>query len=356
MDAAAFRSEFPVCATTAYLNAGTDGPLPRAAGAAATEALRLQVAEGRGFSHFERRKEAQEALRAGVARLLGAAVDEVSVTSGTSEGMAKVLSGMGLGPGDEILTSDAEHPGLLGPLIVARRQGVTVRSAPLGRIHEAVTPATTVVACSHVGWLTGDVAPAELAELDVPVLLDGAQGAGAVPVDPAALGCSAYAAAGQKWLCGADGTGLLWVAPGFRERLTPMLPAYGAFVDTEAGLDSGFHDDARAPDAAAAPLEAVATSLAALEVLERHGFAAVCERATALATELAERLERGGRTVGPRGATTLVAWEDPDPPATRERVLDAGIVLRHLPSTPYLRASVGAWNDASDLERLLVVL
>jgi len=43
----------------------------------------------------------------------------------------------------------------------------------------------------------------------VPVLFDGAQGAGAIPIDVGELGCAFYAAAGQKWLCGAVGTGML---------------------------------------------------------------------------------------------------------------------------------------------------
>jgi L-cysteine/cystine lyase len=60
--------------------------------------------------------------------------------------------------------------------------------------------------------------------------------------------------------------------------------------------------------------------------------------------------------VAPRGDTTLVAWETSDPPAACARLADAGIVVRHLPGTPYLRASVGAWNDEADLERLLAAL
>ena len=59
--------------------------------------------------------------------------------------------------------------------------------------------------------MSGLLAPAELADVDVPVLLDGAQGVGAVPVDVGALGCDAYAGAGQKWMCGPDGLGMLWV-------------------------------------------------------------------------------------------------------------------------------------------------
>jgi selenocysteine lyase/cysteine desulfurase len=82
----------------------------------------------------------------------------------------------------------------------------------------------------------------------------------------------------------------------------------------------------------------------------------VQERGTALAAQLAHRLAERGREVGPRGATTLVAWEDADPPATAERLAAAGVIVRSLPGHPLLRASVGAWNDEADIERLLDAL
>jgi L-cysteine/cystine lyase len=55
----------------------------------------------------------------------------------------------------------------------------------------------------------------------------------------------------------------------------------------------------------------------------------------------------------PRGATTLVAWEDPFAEQTRDRLAENGVVVRNLPGRALVRASVGAWNDDSDLERLL---
>jgi L-cysteine/cystine lyase len=64
----------------------------------------------------------------------------------------------------------------------------------------------------------------------------------------------------------------------------------------------------------------------------------------------------GGRDVAPRGDTTLVSWEDPDPEGTRDRLAAVGVLIRNLPGTPYLRASVGAWNDEADLDRLLAAL
>ena len=55
MDAAAFRDEFPVLERVAYLNAGTDGPLPRAAIELARAELDAEMLDGRLWPHFERR-------------------------------------------------------------------------------------------------------------------------------------------------------------------------------------------------------------------------------------------------------------------------------------------------------------
>ena len=207
-----------------------------------------------------------------------------------------------------------------------------------------------------VSWVGGEVAPAALAELDVPVILDGAQGAGAVPVDVAALGCAAYAAAGQKWLCGADGTGMLYVSPALREQLRVVAPSYMSFSDATQGLDSPLRETAQRFDTPSLARETVAFSGASLAVLEGFGLDVVHGRAAALAARLVELLTASGRTVAPRGETTLVAWEEDDPPAARARLVDAGVIVRDLPGRPYLRASVGAWNDESDLERLVSAL
>jgi len=45
-----------------------------------------------------------------------------------------------------------------------------------------------------------------------------------------------------------------------------------------------------------------------------------------------------------------------DPPAERARLAEQGVVLRNIPDRPWLRASVGAWNDEDDLDRLIAAL
>jgi selenocysteine lyase/cysteine desulfurase len=352
----ALRDEFPVLERVAYLNAGTDGPLPAAAAHAGARELLREARNGRAGEHFERRRELADELRGAYARALACEPSELALTTCTSEGLATVIEGLGLGEGDEILTSDEEHPGLLGALGAARAlHGVSVRLAPLAEIAEAPGERTRLVACSHVSWVTGGVAPEALRELEVPVVLDGAQGVGAVPVDVRSLGCDAYAGAGQKWLCGPDGVGMLYVAPALRERLGVSRRGYGNLLDPEAGLDARVHEDGRRYDTFALSAEMLATALAAVEVLERAGWSEVHDRAGKLAAQLAE-LVAAEREIAPRGTSTLVSFASPDPAGERARLAEQGVVVRDIPGRPWLRASVGAWNDEHDLQRLLAAL
>ncbi len=157
----------------------------------------------------------------------------------------------------------------------------------------------------------------------MPVLLDGAQGVGAIPTDVRALRCAAYAGPGQKWLCGPDGTGMLYLTPELRERLAVTRRGYANLADPGAGLDATLHEDARRLDTLSLNAETVACALAAFEVLERAGWAGLHERARLLAAELAERLAARGRVLPGRPGTdepphreqtTLVSFSSPDPP------------------------------------------
>jgi L-cysteine/cystine lyase len=356
MDPAALRASFPVFAQRAYLNAGTCGPLPASAVRAAIEALEQAAHEGRTGPYFEGLPELRARVRDAYAQILGAAPGDVALTTSTSEGIVRVLGALALGQGDEVLTSTEEHPGLLGPLVAARAQrGVTIRAVPFEELADAVTPATRLVASSHFSWVSGRFAP-DLAGIDAPVLLDGAQGVGAVPVDVGALGCAFYAGSGQKWLCGPIGTGMLWVSPTWSERLPATGPTHVNLVDPNAGLDLEPHAGAARHDAAAQSPETMRAAAAALDALEDAGWDAIHHRAAALAATLAQALADRGLQVRPRDRTTLVSWHDPDALATRERLADAGVIVRDLPGRDLLRASVGAWNDESDLDRLLAAL
>jgi L-cysteine/cystine lyase len=358
--ARSFRSEFPVFEHRSYLNAGTEGPVPRAAVEAVQRWVELEAARGRsGRAHFEEVLGLAARVRAGYARVLGCAPEEVALTGSTTDGVNTVIGGLDLRAGDEILTSDEEHPGLLAPLGRAvRRHGVRVRVAPFAEIAREVKPSTRLVACSHVSWVGGKVVDVEaLAATGVPVLLDAAQGIGAVPVDVHALGCDYYAASGQKWLCGPEGSGCLWVRP---ERLDELLipwPGYSSVADPvralefepaqgTARLDHGFPVALRS-----------SWVLAALEVFEAAGWDWVHSRAADLAAWLASALAERDLSVLPRGRSTLVSWRVPgdgaDAQAEVARLADSGFVVRSIPLGGYVRVSVGAWSSEEELEQLV---
>ena len=234
------RSQFPVLERLAYLNAGTNGPVPRRAIEAAEASLRRQAEEGRsGTAFFEETAARADELRARIAALIGADTAEVALNGSTTDGVNSILHAHDLRPGDELLTSDEEHPGVLAPLAAARARGIRVRVAPFAAIADAVEPGTRMVVCSHVSWMTGKVVDtAALGSTGTPVLLDGAQGLGAVPVDVRALGCDFYAASGQKWLCGPNGIGYVYARADRIADLRAPWPGYHVLEDPHDPLDS----------------------------------------------------------------------------------------------------------------------
>jgi L-cysteine/cystine lyase len=355
-EATRFRAEFPVLERVAYLNAGTEGPVPRRSAEAVHARIDAEVSTGRlGRVYFEGVMELSARLRAAYADLLGCSPSEVALTGSTTDGVNTVIAGLDLRPGDEIVTSDEEHPGLLAPLGRAiRRHGISVRAVPFADVADAVSPSTRLVACSHVSWVSGRVLDtAALKATGVPVLLDGAQGLGAVPVDVAELGCDFYAASGQKWLCGPEGSGCLFVR---RERLDDLLvpwPGYSSVADPLRALEFVPADGAARLDHGFPAGLRNTFALASLEVLGEAGWSWIHARAAGLADLLAQRLSDRGLEVWPRGAATLVSWAVDDPPGVVERLAAQGVIVRSIPSHGVMRVSLGAWSSEEDIERLV---
>lgn len=362
MTIAQLRSAFPVFATTTYLNAGTCGPSPAAAAEAIAAEARAGASGGRGMAYYDHLAGLSAHVRAAWGRLLGAPAGEVALTAGASDGVARALSLVNWNAGDEILTSDEEHPGVYGPLgALQRRHGVRVSTAPFDRLADAATPATKLIVVSHVSWLRGAVAHLESAgATGVPVIVDAAQSAGAIPVDVELLrgdGVVAYAAAGQKWTCGPVGTGALWLDPEWLpDAGAASWPVYGNLAAPSEGLEALPWPDARRLDSPSLSCELLAGARSALDLLESTGWDAVATTGCALAGQLARSLLEAGHEVAARGESTLVSWRSDDPDETVLRAAAAGVVVRSFAGQPWVRASVGAWNDESDLQKLLEVL
>ena len=286
----------------------TQGPTARCRGAATRRReaqLRRELEQGRlGRPHFETLIGRAGELRDRLAEALGCDPLEVALTRSTTDGVATVLATLELGPGDEVLTSDLEHPGLLAPLELARRRrGFDVRFVPFDELASEVGSRTKLVACSHVCWADGRIVDVEgLKATGVQVLLDGAQGLGAIPLDMRALGCDFYAASGQKWLCGPDGSGCLYVRREVAETLDPPWPGYGSLAEPNRASELIPHPGARRFDMGVPPGPPTAWSLAALELFGEAGLDWMHSTAADGAERLAGMLRERGVEVVPRGA------------------------------------------------------
>ncbi|TMC38829.1 MAG: aminotransferase class V-fold PLP-dependent enzyme, partial [Chloroflexi bacterium] len=201
------RSMFPVLERSAYLNAGSVGPLSRHTFEAMQAAEAAALAGGRGAaSVWEAAFATEEKLRERIAAQIGVSVDKLLLTTSTTEGCNIVVTGLRLSPEDEVVTTDGEHPGLLMPLLASgaqiKKARVMERPAALAlqAVLDEITPRTRLVALSHVLWLNGHVLPlADIKrETGLPLLVDGAQSVGAIPVDAAVADW--YTVSGQKWL------------------------------------------------------------------------------------------------------------------------------------------------------------
>jgi L-cysteine/cystine lyase len=341
------RAQFPVLERYAYLNAGTNGPLARATVDAMNAQNVRDLAEGRtGQEYFQEMLELRERARSGIAAVVGVDPASLALTDSTSRGCAVVLAGLGLSGEDEVISTDQEHFGLLGPLYATGARIVIV-DADEDAIVRAVTPRTKLIATSHVLWTTGRKLDLHRvrAETALPVLVDGAQSAGALPPDVGAL--DFYTVSAQKWLCGPESTGALYVAD--PERLRVKLPSYlsqdsyetsGAFVPKEGAkrFDSGW--------IAIASLRGL---VAALGTRPEWCY----ERAVATAAHCRGLLADVVEVVTPPGHSTLVSFRpNGDPTELVSRLHARGVIVRELPGRNLVRASVGWWTSDDDLQRL----
>ncbi len=372
----ACRAQLPALHTETYLNTGGAGPLPLVAVDAMRAMLDVQGARGRMSARaVDESRERQDRLRAAAGAVVGRPGTEVAIAQSSTHGMNVVIWGLELAPGDEVLTTGMEHPGLAVPLARAcAASGATLRVLDVGDgagdlrglVGDACTARTRLVALSHVSWLTGavlDVAGAAAAARDVGalVLVDGAQAAGAVPVDPVALGVHAYAFPAQKWLLGPEGLGALWVDPAAMGRIAPVFSGY------ETGTDHGWdgsvvmHPDARRFEASTEPEILLAGWTASLEWLAGLGWPRVHAATAGAAARCRAALDAlPGVVLDPplMAGSGLVAFRVPGVASdvAAMQLADAGVIVRPLPEPGGLRASCGFFTDDDDIRRLTEVL
>lgn len=372
------RQELPVTSSCIYLNAGTFGPIPHCVREAMQERVQEELQKGRlGVYGYRRIEEIYTQARSRVAHLLNADASEITLTDNTGEGMNIICYGIDWQQGDEVITTNHEHISGLAPLYQLRdRFGINVRVADLGpcaqrsastAIEPLITPRTRLIALSHVTWSTGAIldvqAVAHIAhEHNIPVLVDGAQSAGNISVDVKALEVDFYAIPMQKWLCGPDGTGALYVRKESLSFVNPTFVGYYSMFD-EDDFSWGFQPGAQRFELGGRQTAAIAGQVAALTWLETVvGYDWLHSRIAALNLYAYNALKDlpGLSIVTPQPGTngilslTLAGYDCTK--IVQHLQTEHSIFVRHIPGHHMLRISTGFYNTEEEIDTFAQLL
>ncbi len=372
------RQEMPATTAHVYLNTGTFGPLSERVIQAMQARVQDEWQNGRvGMTFFENMMTSYSNARRRVANLLHADEQEIVLTHNTGEGMNVISYGIDWHADDEVITTNHEHINALGPLYQIRdRFGVKIRIADLGKsaerplvetIQEHVTPRTRLIDVSHVTWTTGTVLDIRALgyfgrERNIPTLIDGAQSAGNIPVDVKDLNVDFYAIPIQKWLCGPDGAGSLYVR---REAMHYVTPTYVGYLSIkhEPDIEWELHGHAQRFEPGGHQSAAIAGIDAALTWLEESvGYPWLFERISTLQTYAYQALKDiPGLTIltpvaGASGILTFTLQGQDDSEVVTTLREKHNIHIRNIPSIKALRISTGFYNSEEDIDALVSVL
>jgi cysteine desulfurase / selenocysteine lyase len=396
-DVARARADTPGCDEVVHLDhAGSSLP-PQVVVDTQVEWLRAEARTG-GYALAAQRSDVLDDVYAEVASLVGATTDEIALvenaTFGWHQAFWSLALSLRLGPGDRILTGNAEYAsGYISFLQAQRRWGVTVEAVPDDEAGQLSVDAlasmlddgrrrVALVAVTHVPTNGGLVNPVEevgrlTRAAGVPFLLDACQSVGQMPVDVEAIGCDLLSATGRKFLRAPRGTGFLYVRRALLDRTDPepLEPAFLDLLGAEWVAPDRYElrADARRFESWEADMAARAGLGAAVAYARGWGLAAIGDQVAAVAEGLRARLgevpgvavhDRGAR----RGGIVTFTKDGVDAErirgALRERSVNVSVSApsstrldaeaRRLP--PLVRASVHYLTTDDELDRAVAIV
>ena len=172
--------------------------------------------------------------------------EEIIFTKGATDSINLIASSFGekfINKGDEILTTELEHHSNYVPWNFLReKKGAIIKFAEVNKngeveideIKKLISNKTKIIAITHLSNVTGAITPlkkvVDLAKSkNIPVLVDGTQGAPHLKIDMQELGCDFYAISCHK-MYGPNGLGILYA----KKKWLDVLPPYqggGGMID-----------------------------------------------------------------------------------------------------------------------------
>ncbi len=285
--------------------------------------------------------------RATLAAFVGARADDLVFVPNATSGLNAVIRSLRLEPGDEVLTTRHEYGAVIRTWEFV---GAQLVYAEPGELAGAIGPRTKAVSVSHITSPTALVLPVEeicaaAREAGVLSIVDGAHVPGQLPLDLERLGADVYAGNCHKWLCAPKGSAFLWARPEHQRWIDPLVVSWGYGADTSFAERHGWQGT-RDP----------AAVLAVPAAIEAHG-ALDLEGCRRLAASFHDRLPPVGTTPAPQMWASEI--DTPDPGALQRRLFDEHrieVVVQKWEGRSLLRVSIGPYNEAADVERLLDAL
>ncbi len=373
------RLLIPAALQTTYLNTATLGPTPTPVSAASCAAEIKWEEMGPG--HVPYYVEARDKARQFAKRIEESMPHgTVSLVENNSQGILRVLWGISWNTGDELVTTDHEHPALLFSIAsLIRRFGITVKvlradsEEPLpDQLRKCLSPRTKLVAVSHVSYLTGWQLPVEKLAVVIReypqarLLIDGAQALGNITVNPFTTGADYYVVCGHKWMMAPPGWAGLWVKTTRLGELATLWPIDGRNFDAhelEEGIWPLELDNGQALEFGSRAWPRVVGWSITWDYFEEEGFPNQCRYQAMLAQELTHEISHisGIETVMPPTAdyrsSALVAIRCPKLGAgLADELWSRHIVVKPLPSYQGIRVALGVFNTPEDVDRLTETL
>ncbi len=228
------RQLFPLTKDLAYLNNGTMGPSPYPV----IETIRRAMMDCDQLGNYG----GWESTATKLAKFVKVNEDEIALTHNVTEGINIACWGLPLKKGDEVIMTTHEHVGGAFPWLNRRKlHGIVIKtftpastaSETLNLISSLINKKTKAIVVPHIPCTQGQIMPAkEICKLakdkGLFSIIDGAHGAGMMPLNLHDMGCDVYASCCHKWMLGPKGTGFLYVRKEFQDTLQPYFVGGGS--------------------------------------------------------------------------------------------------------------------------------
>jgi cysteine desulfurase/selenocysteine lyase len=367
-----FRRQMPVAGRWVYLDHAAVAPLT----GPAQDAMTRWAADAshNGGTSYPAWMQRIDQLRRLAARTIVAEPQEIALVRNTTEGISLVAEGFPWRPGDNVVIRADEFPSNQYPWMNLSDRGVETRRVPVhgdqtdvDRLAAACDRRTRMLAVSWVTYLGGfrhDLA--RLCEIahgrGALLFVDAIQGLGVFPLDVKTTPIDFLAADGHKWLLGPEGAGVFFTRREHLDLLRPVGVGWHSVVHAHdfTRIELAVKDSADRYEGGSPNTPGLIGLGASLELLDQFGMPAIARRVIEITDLACERLGQVGAVIRSNRREAcksgIVAFEMPgrDPQALRRKCLGRDVALSCRGG--YLRISPHAYNDPSDIDRLIEAL